>query len=173
MALIRPSSYWRRINPVGAVADFREVYRQAGSNRWRFALAAGAVTIAIFSVMWQEEVRGPPPRPTVTIITSWPADRSDAEIAASNLANQRYKEKVAADAAAREQVRRDMYKSLGRMSGMDVDAIERKAMAERAAQEKADREEAARIQQQGEAALAAQAKTQAATAQPSAGPAGE
>lgn len=137
MALLRPTGYWRRIDPRGAVADFRIVFQQAGRNRWRFAIAAAAVTLSIFSVIWQEEARGLPPAPKVTIITSWTADRTDAEIVASNIANQRRKERLAAEQAARDEEVRQMYKALGRASGMDVDAIERKAQAERAAQEAA------------------------------------
>lgn len=134
MALIRPTSYWRKVNPRGAVADFRAVYEQAGENRWRFAVAAAAVTIAVFSIMWQEEARGLPPGPKVTYINSWPLDRSDAEIRATNLANQRRKERLEAEQARREEDVRQMYKTLGRVSGMDVEAIEKKAAADRAAE---------------------------------------
>lgn len=139
MALIRPSTYWRNVNPVGAIADFRTVYEQAGRNRWRFALAALAVTAGIFSIMWQEEVRGPPPRPKVTFITSWRADRTDAEILASNIANQKRKDRLAAEQAQRDAEVRGIYKAIGRASGMDVDAIEAKARADRAAEEAAER----------------------------------
>ena len=135
MALISPSSYWRKVNPVGAIADFREVYRQAGHNRWRFALAAAATTFAIFAVIWQEEMRGPPARPTVTLIKSWPADRSDAEIIRTNIENQERKERLAAEQAKRDEEVRKIYKELGRASGMDVDAIEKQAQAERDAVE--------------------------------------
>jgi hypothetical protein len=134
MALISPSSYWRKVNPVGAIADFREVYRQAGSNRWRFAAAAAAMTFAVFAVMWQEEVRGPPPGPTVTIIKSWRADRSIAEIRRTNLENQAKKERLAAEQAVRDEEIRNIYRSVGRASGMDVDTIEKQAAADRAAE---------------------------------------
>lgn len=139
MALLSPSSYWRKVNPVGAVADFREVYRQAGRNRWRFAAAAAATTFAVFMVMWQEEVRGPPPRPTVTIIKSWRADRSMEEIRRTNLENQREKERLAAEQAKRDEDVRQIYKTLGRVSGMDVDSIEKQAAEDRAAEEAANK----------------------------------
>lgn len=137
MALIQPSSFLRKVSPRGAIADFRTVYEQAGENRWRFALAAAAVTFSIFSVMWQEGGRGLPRPPVVTYITSWPADRTDAEIIASNIANQRRKERLAAEQAKREEDVRQMYKTLGRVSGMDVEAMEKKAMADRAAEARA------------------------------------
>ena len=138
MALIRPSSFWRQVNPRGAVSDFVAVWRQAGNNRWRIAEVSGACTFAVFSVMWQEEARGPPPRPKVEYITTYRADRSDEEIIASNVANQKRKERLAAEQARRDEEVRDIYKTLGRLSGMDVDAIEKKAMAERAAEERAN-----------------------------------
>lgn len=137
MALIRPTSYWRKVNPVGAIADFREVYRQAGRNRLRFALAAGAVTASLFAMIWQEEMRGPPARPSVTLITSWRADRTDTEIRRTNLENQVRKERLAAEQAKRDEEVRAMYRALGRASGMDVDAIEKKAQAEKAAEKAA------------------------------------
>jgi hypothetical protein len=145
MALLSPSSYWRKVNPVGAIADFREVYEQAGTNRWRFAAAAAAMTFAVFMVMWQEEVRGPPPPPTVTIIKSWRADRSLEEIRRTNLENQREKERLAAEQAKRDEDVRNIYKALGRASGMDVDAIEKQAAADRAAEEAAAKAAQAKI----------------------------
>jgi len=134
MALIRPSSFWRDVSPRGAVADFVTVFRQAGQHRWRIAAVSAACTFAVFSVMWQEEAIAPPARPKVTYITSWKNGRSDAEIMASNLENQRRKEILAAAQAKVEENRREIYKALGRASGMDVDAMERKAKAEREAE---------------------------------------
>ena len=137
MALLRPSGLWRQVSPRGAVLDFIEVWRQAGRNRWRIALLSAASTFAVFSVMVQEEVTGPPRRPTIDYITVWDPHRTDAEILASNIANQKRKERLAAEQAKREEEVREIYKTLGRMSGMDVEAIERKAKAEREAEERA------------------------------------
>lgn len=137
MALIPPTSIWRDVNVRSAIADFRIVFEQAGSNRWRFALAAGAMTFGIFWVISQEGGRGLPPPPKVTYITSWRADRSLEEIVATNIANQKRKDKLAAEQAKREEEVRNIYKTVGRLSGMDVDAIEKKAAAERAAEEQA------------------------------------
>lgn len=137
MALIRPSSFFRQVNPRGAILDFIEVWRQAGRNRWRIALLSAATTVAIFSVIVQEEVRGPPRRPTIDYITVWDPHRTDAEIMASNIENQKRKEWLAAEQAKRDEEVREIYKTLGRMSGMDVDSIERKAQSERAAEERA------------------------------------
>lgn len=133
MALIRPTSFWRQVSPRGALADFITVFRQAGKNRWRIAVASAIMTTAIFSMMWQEGGRGLPKPPQVTYITVWDPNRTEAEIIASNIANQKRKERLAAEQAKRDEEVRQVYKSLGRATGMDVDAIEKKARADEAA----------------------------------------
>lgn len=137
MVLIRPTSYWRQISPRGAIADFRTVFQQAGKNRWRFAVLATIPTVAIFSVMWQEEAYVLPRPPEVTYITVWDPHRTEAEIVASNIANQRRKERLAAEQAKRDAEVREVYKAVGRATGIDVDAIEKKAEADRAAEARA------------------------------------
>lgn len=140
MALMKRSNYWRQVSPTGAIADFVAVWRGAGHNRWRFAALSAAVTFAIFSVMWQQEVKGPHPAPEVTYVTTYSPDRTDEEIMASNIANQKRKEQLQAEQAARDEEVREIYKTLGRVSGMDVEEIEREAAIERAAEERARRE---------------------------------
>lgn len=130
-------SIWKNVDPVGAIADFRAVWQQAGKNRWRIALAAAVMTIGTFSVMFQEEHRILPRPPKVTYISSWRADRSDAEIEASNRVNQVYQDRVRVEQAKREEEVREIYKKIGRYSGMDVDAIEARAQAEKAAEDAA------------------------------------
>ena len=137
MTLIRPSTFFRRVNPRGAISDFVEVWRQAGRNRWRIAALSAASTGAIFSVMMQEGAIGPIPRPKIDYITVWDPHRTDAEIMASNVENQKRKERLAAEQARRDEEVRQIYKTIGRMSGMDVDAIERKAQADREAEARA------------------------------------
>lgn len=130
-------SIWKNADPVGAIADFRTVWNQAGKNRWRIAALAAAATIGTFSLMYQEEHRILPRPPQVTYISSWRADRTDAEIIASNKANEIYQRQVRAEQAKRDEEVRQIYVRIGRASGMDVEAIEAKARAERAAEEAA------------------------------------
>jgi hypothetical protein len=113
------------------VKDFVAVFRDAGTNRWRIALAASCTALT-FSMLTREEHRIPQRLPYITYINSWRDGRSDAEIKASNVANQKMKEKEAAEAERDAQETRDLYKALGRASGMDVDAIEAKAKADEA-----------------------------------------
>lgn len=139
MSLFKRSGYWKDVNPTGMVADFREVWNQAGSNRWRFAAVAGACTFGIFFLMSQQEAKGPHPPPKVTYISVLKAHRSDAEIMAENERNQVAKEAFLREQARRDKDVREIYKTIGRVSGMDVDKIAREADAEDAAREAAIR----------------------------------
>jgi len=137
MSLFKRSGYWQHVRPIGMIADFREVWKQAGSNRWRIAALAAACTFGVFYLMTQQGGSAPHPPPEVTYITSWRADRSIEEIRASNLRNQQIKDVLAAEQAVRDEEVKGIYRTLGEISGMDVKKIEAEAAAERKAEEKA------------------------------------
>jgi hypothetical protein len=67
-------------------------------------------------------------------INAWPEGRSDKEIVASNLENQKRKEANAAIAKEREEFRKKFYRDLARASGMDPDELARQYGAKDAAQ---------------------------------------
>jgi hypothetical protein len=73
----------------------------------------------------RERVRIPPPAPEVTYISTFEPGRTDAEIAASNRANQEKQDRLKAEQAEREEKVKDAYRALGRATGLDVDAMER------------------------------------------------
>ena len=98
----KPASFWKNVRPAGAIADFRAVYHTAGRHRWRFAALAAAATWLIFSLVTHEEARILPRPPKIDYITSWGPGRSDAEILAGNIANQRRKDRLAAEQAKRD-----------------------------------------------------------------------
>lgn len=125
-------NFLRNVNPAGAIADFRTVFRDAGSNRWRFAILSAAVTVGIFSIMAQESWKKPRARPEIIYISSWRADRTDAETQAFIKENQRRKDEEEKLIAAQQKIGQDVWKTLGRVSGMDVDKIAAEAEAERA-----------------------------------------
>ena len=137
MSLLRPSSFFKQVTPTGAISDLVFVFRQAGPHRWRTAGLAILSALAIFSLVAREEHRIAPRLPTITYINSWRADRSDAEIRAGNIAWQRAQAKLDAEQAARDEEVKGIYKAIGRASGMDVEAIDRKAKADKAAEQRA------------------------------------
>ena len=123
----------RNINPVGALADLRTVYREAGPARWRYALLAALCTFGTFAIMATQNWVGERRLPEITYINSWPADRTEAETKAFIAANQKKKdarEKAQAESDAEAQ---KLWMAVGKVSGMDVDAIKRKAEADAAA----------------------------------------
>ena len=134
MGLFTRSGMWQDVSPTGAIGDFITVFREAGRNRWRIFGLALLPPLGIFWLFANEEVRGPPRGPVVTYISTLAPGRSDAEIIASNIANQRYQDQLAAEQAKREEEVRQIYVKIGRLSGMDVDAIEARAKAEREAE---------------------------------------
>ena len=148
MLTVGKASFWRNVNPTGALGDFVEVWRRAGGRRWPFVAMAMATTLGIFYVIVQESWKGPPPKPKVIYINSWTEDRSDAEIAKSNRENQKLQDRLAAEQAAREAKVKEVYRTLGQVSGMDVDAIEKQAAAD-AQREKAAREKAIGLKADG------------------------
>lgn len=125
-------NFLRNVNPAGAIADFRTVFREAGGNRWRFAVLAAMVTTGIFSVMAGESWKKPRARLDIIYITSWRADRTEAETQAFIKENQRRKDEEARLIAEQQKIGQDMWKTLGKVSGMDVDKIAAKAEADRA-----------------------------------------
>ncbi|HET9629370.1 MAG TPA: hypothetical protein VFP14_07800 [Novosphingobium sp.] len=137
MLSLGKSAYWRNVHPAGAIGDFITVWRQAGKRRWPYVAAALATTLIVFNVIVEENWKGPPSRPKVTYINSWTADRSDAEIEREIVANQKLQDRLAAEQAVRDAKVREIYRTLGKVSGMDTDAIERQAAAEHAREQAA------------------------------------
>lgn len=115
--------------------DFWTYVRQPQPYRLPI-LAASFLPFGLI-MLWAsgESVLVPPAPPEVTYITSYAPDRSDEEIAASNEANQRIQDERRAQIEEMEQRKRDMYRDLGRATGIDVDAMEAEIEAERAAEE--------------------------------------
>lgn len=126
-----------RFNPGHGLADFWNEIRRPQPYRWPF-LALSMLPVAAM-LYWglNSTSYGEPERPKVTYISTLDSARSDAEIIAENLANQQIKDLRAAEEARIAEAKRNIYKALGKAAGMDVEAIERKAEAERAAEEAA------------------------------------
>lgn len=135
-----------RLNPASGVADFWTLLRRPQPYRWTFITLS--IVPAALALYWGmgSTVYGEPERPKVTYISTLDPARTDAEIAAENRANQEVKD---LRAAAEERIaarKREIYKGLGAAAGMDVEAIERKAEAERAAEEVAKAKRRAEIE---------------------------
>jgi regulator of protease activity HflC (stomatin/prohibitin superfamily) len=134
--------FWRQISPRRAVSDFANEWRQPNPYRWRVLGVSVAATFALMMVLLPESQRIEPQPPEVTWITTFAEGRTDAEIEASNIENQKRKDRLKAEAEARAARAREAYKALGRATGVDVDAMEAEAERERAAEEAATAQQA-------------------------------
>lgn len=117
-------NYWRRISPRGALADFWQQWREPTPYRWHILGLSVAITFTMLALLIPESQRVPPQRAEVSFITTFAPDRTDAEIIASNLENQRRKEALEALAAERAERRKQAARALARASGFDPDELE-------------------------------------------------
>ena len=124
----------RRLNPIAAMGELGKELARPHPHRFKIMAVAAMVTVALFSVMWQEGGAGIPLPPKITYVESFESGRSEAEIVAGNEAATRASRAAEAEEAASAERVRQMYKTLGRVSGMDVDKIEAEAKAEREAE---------------------------------------
>lgn len=126
--------FLRRLNPLVALGDLGKELARPHPHRFKIMAVALAITVGLFSVMAQEGGVGLPRPPKITYIQSFDPNRSEAEIVAGNIAATKASRAEEAEEAAGAERVRQMYKTLGRVSGMDVDVIEAKAKADAAAE---------------------------------------
>ncbi len=139
-----------RFNPKTGMVDFWHEFRKPNPLRIPMLLASTVPLLVIFYWLAGETHYRAPERPTITYITTFDPERSDAEIMASNEANQEVKDLREAAEEDLAERKREIYKSLGRGIGMDVDKIEAEADARRAAEEAAEAERRAQVFDQSE-----------------------
>ena len=132
--------YRTRFNAAGGISDFVSEWKKPTPHRWPILAASMAMTGSLLFWLTQENYYYPPQQPDVTYITTFAEGRTDEEIRASNLENQRLKEERMAEEARRAQLRRDLYKTIGGATGLDVEAMEAEIEAEEAAAAEAERE---------------------------------
>lgn len=134
-----------RFNPKTGVVDFWHEFRKPNPLRIPMLLASTVPLLIIFYWLAGETHYKAPERPSITYITTFDPERSDAEIMASNQANQEVKELREAAEAELANRKREIYKALGKGIGMDVDQIAAEADARRAAEEAAEAERRAEM----------------------------
>ncbi|HSM52831.1 MAG TPA: hypothetical protein VK839_01465 [Erythrobacter sp.] len=127
----------QRYNPGPGLADFWDYLRRPQPYRLPILIASTLPALAILVWAGSEARTRAPERPKVTYISTLAADRSDEEIMAENLANQEKQDKLRAERAVIEARKRELYRTLGSATGIDVETMEREAVAERAREEAA------------------------------------
>lgn len=125
--------FLRLISPRRAVKDFSEHWSQPTPHRWPILGVAMSATFALFMLLVPESTRKLPEEPDLIYITTFDENRTEAEIIASNCANQELQNQIQARLDERAELRREIYRELGRATFVDVDEMEAQAEAERAA----------------------------------------
>jgi hypothetical protein len=115
----------RNVSPVDGIGDFVTQWRQPTPYRWQILGLSVALTFTMIVLLMPKTERAPPAEPHVIWINTFAPDRSEKEIIASNLANQKRKDAEAALQRQKEEVRKKFYRDLARASGMDPDELER------------------------------------------------
>lgn len=135
-------SFFRDVSFGGAGSDIWAYLREKRDYNWLFWIVACIPPAAILVTFELDSAkRSIPPPPTPMYFESWPATRSVEETRAAQAKLQARKDEF-------ERKKRESYKALGRATGIDVDRIEREALAEKAAKEKAEAAQKAAAAQQ-------------------------
>ena len=132
--------YVHRFSPrvaAGALGDLLAYWRQPTPYRWQILVVSVGLTFTLMVLFIPESERVEPRPPDVTFISTFEPDRTDAEIMASNIENQKRQDELRARREAAAERKREAYRALGRASGFDVEAMERQIERERAAEEAA------------------------------------
>jgi hypothetical protein len=124
MALQRVS-YWKNISPRGAIGDLAHEWKKPNPYRWRILAVSVAATFTMMAVLIPKSERVEPREPEVTYIATFAPGRGEAEIIASNKANQIKQDRLRAEQAARDERRKEFFRTLGRATGLDVDQLEK------------------------------------------------
>jgi len=124
MFTLGKQSFWNKVTPGAAMRDFVLLWRE-NPYRWRVLAISIVLSGTMFYGFLPKNVRALPEKAEITYISTFAPDRTDDEIVASNIENQRIKEQDEALLAERVEARKEFYRKLGRASGFDVDALER------------------------------------------------
>ena len=113
------------VSPMDGIGDFVEHWRQPTPYRWRILGLSVALTFIMIVVLAPKSERMPPAQPDIVWINTFAPDRSEKEILASNLANQKRKDAAEAVQRQKDEARRKFYRNLARESGFDPDELDR------------------------------------------------
>ncbi len=127
--------FFRSISPRRAFRDFLEVWRGQNRHRWLILGVAVSLTGSMLALFLPGGGRAPPQEPEITWVATFAESRTQADIIASNCANQQLKDQLQARLEEREEIRRELYAALGRATFVDVDKLEADAEEQRRLEE--------------------------------------
>lgn len=132
-------SFRQHLNPGPGFADLWNELRRPHPHRWPILALSMLVTATLVWSFAKDVWYVEPAKPKVIYITTFDENRTDAQIEASNLVNQKKQDAIRALEEKRAEYSKEMYRELGRATGLDVDAMERQIKQDQA-REKAAKE---------------------------------
>lgn len=156
-------SSFTRLSFLGQVSvggAFRGLIEQWQGNpyRWRTLAVSIALTAIVLYLFIPPNVKAPPKPYEVVYISTLEEGRTDEEIIASNIENQKRKDKWEAELREREQVTIDAYETLGRATFLDMDRLKREADKIRTEREREQEQRRAEAQAKADAIMKERAK---------------
>lgn len=133
-----------RFNPTPGVMDFWSEFRKPTPYRWPILFVSALPICVVLFWAVGERTLLPIERPTVSYITTFAADQTEQEIMARN---EEFQAEADALQARRDELaarKKNVYRSLGRATGMNVDEIERGIDERKAQEETATSEQSAK-----------------------------
>lgn len=125
--------FLRHVSPSSAATDLADAWRE-NPYRWRVLAISAALTGGMLYAFLPADQRAALPLPQITWITTLDDTRTQAEIIASNEANQKRQDELDAADAERAEFRKQLYRDLGRATGLDVDEMEAQIKRDEAAE---------------------------------------
>jgi hypothetical protein len=151
-------TFFRDVSPGGAVRGFFEQWH-GNPYRWRVLAVSIALTAIVFYLFIPPNVRADPRPFDIVYISTFEEGRSDEEIIASNIANQKVQDEYRALEKERVKIRQDAAAAIGRATGLDIEGMKAEiAKEEAAAERKLERRRAEIMARTG---IPAEARTEA------------
>lgn len=113
-------SFVSRLNPKGGITDFWTEFKKPTPYRVPILLASIAPVALLMWWATGEQYMIAPEPPEVTYISTFAADQTDEEIIAKNAARQKIMDARRAELEAIAERKREIYRELGRATGVDV-----------------------------------------------------
>ncbi len=117
-------SFVTRFNPKGGITDFWTEFKKPTPYRVPILLASIAPVALLMWWASEEQYMIAPEPPEVTYITTFAADQTDEEIMAKSAARQKIMDARRAELEAIAERKREIYRELGRATGVDVSDTE-------------------------------------------------
>ena len=105
-------SFFARMSPIRAINDLRSYLAGRPPYEIVFLMIAVLITGFFVYLFARNDIAPPPYRPDIVYVEQWPLSRTDAEIRAAQIVDQRAKEKRLAEEKAAQRKRQAEFKKL-------------------------------------------------------------